>query len=379
MTHLPDSDSEVVFDSIATATGHQLGLMTLNDPKALNALSLTMCELISAQLARWQQDDSYVAVVLQGAGDKALCAGGNIRKLYDSMVAMPAAPNPDAVAFFGQEYHLHRQMYHYPKPIIVWVNGIVMGGGLGITAMSSHRIVTETTRFAMPEITIGLYPDAAGSWFLPRMPAKVGLFMGLTGAQGNAADALLCNLAEYAVGSHEYARVLDALCQADWRAADSRLHDIASRALASIHHTEHLADSHILAHWLAIQRIVNLGNIHDIDAYLRSEEFAKIHKDDAWMMRALDTYQHGSPTSAALTFETFRRGSQLSLEDVQAMEMNVSVHCTDSQRFPDFREGVRALIIDKDKNPRWQKTLADITQADIAPYFETIFIDKAPL
>ena len=347
-------ESPVLFDTIATHCGHHIGTMTLNDPKSLNALSVDMCKLMANQLAKWATDESIVAILLKGSGDKAFCAGGNIRKLYDSMIDTPPQvpmqqPNPYGVEFFENEYSLYRQMHFYPKPIILWGSGIVMGGGMGLMAMCSHRIVTETTRFAMPEITIGLYPDATGSWFLARMPAKIGLFLGLTGANCNANDAIFSSLAEYAVASSEYDKVLDVLKQANWQ-ADSNLHDIASQALAKIHHTEHLADSHLMKHFNTIQALVNKGSVHDIDAALRYDNFSKVNGEtDKWLTKAVETYQHGCPVSAALTVEMFKHASKLSLEQVLYMEMNASLHCVN---YPDFREGVRALLIDKDKSPK---------------------------
>lgn len=351
---MQNTENPVLFDTISTHCGHQIGTMTLNDPKALNALSVDMCKLMAEQLTAWANDDNIVAVMLKGSGEKAFCAGGNIRKLYDSMVENPPLPNPYAVEFFQNEYSLYRQMHFYQKPLILWGNGIVMGGGMGLMAMCSHRIVTETTRFAMPEITIGLYPDATGSWFLARMPAKVGLFLGLTGANCNANDAIFTSLAEYAVSSQDYDKVVEALVNADWRQTTSR-HDIASHALAKLHHTEHLADSNIIRHFATIQALVNQGSIYDIDHALQTLATS----EDKWLAKAVETYQHGSPVSAYLTKGMFDTAQKLSLEQVLYLEMNVSLHCATPQFSPDFREGVRALLIDKDKSPKWSKTLAD--------------------
>ncbi|MGO2444298.1 MAG: enoyl-CoA hydratase/isomerase family protein, partial [Psychrobacter sp.] len=177
--------SPVLFSTESTDCGHLIGVMTLNTPKSLNALSVDMCKLLSQQLDAWASDARIVALVLKGAGDKAFCAGGDIRKLYDSMSTSAPLPNPYATEFFSHEYSLYRQMHFYAKPIILWGDGIIMGGGMGLMAACSHRLVTERTRFAMPEVTIGLFPDASGSWFLQNMPAKTGLFLGLTGAMCN--------------------------------------------------------------------------------------------------------------------------------------------------------------------------------------------------
>ena len=172
----PAADStEVLFEEIKIKQDLLIGLVTLNREKSLNALTTNMCKLISAQLTEWEQIDNLVAVVIHGAGERALCAGGDIRQLYQARQQWDGegiAP-PEAVDFFASEYHLDTQMHEYHKPIIIWGSGIVMGGGMGILSSSSHRIVTETTRAAMPEVNIGLFPDATGSWFysdsLPRL------------------------------------------------------------------------------------------------------------------------------------------------------------------------------------------------------------------
>lgn len=375
------SAQPVLFDTLSTTSGHTIGTMTLNDPKALNALSVDMCKLMTQQLHTWAHDDTVVAVILKGAGDKAFCAGGNIRKLYDSMLddasfeVADKRPNPYAVEFFANEYTLYRQMHFYQKPLILWGNGIVMGGGMGLMAMCSHRVVTETTRFAMPEITIGLYPDATGSWFLARMPAKVGLFLGLTGANCNANDAIVTSLAECAVASDEYDKVIEALVAANWQAhaeQGEHLHAIASKALASVHHTDHLAPSNVLSHFATIQALVNQGDVQDIDACLRQDDFAQ---GDKWLTKAVDTYKQGCPVSAALTVELFHRASKLSLEQVLYMEMNASLHCADSRFNPNFREGVRALLIDKDKSPKWDRSLQDTTEAYVEAHLQSAFAD----
>lgn len=381
------TEQSVLFDTIDTHCGHQIGTMTLNDPKALNALSVDMCQHMAQQLATWKEDDKVVAVMLKGSGEKAFCAGGNIRKLYDSMADDPIQvplkqPNPYALEFFENEYRLYHQMHFYPKPLILWGNGIIMGGGMGLMAMCSHRVVTETTRFAMPEITIGLYPDATGSWFLARMPARLGLFLGLTGANANAKDAIVTSLAEYAVASSEYDKVVEALVNANWMAYFANkqgldnvsLQAIASQALATIHHVEHLADSNLMTHFDTIQAVVNKGSMHDIDQALRDEKFAEVNGEiDKWLSNAVANYTHGCPVTAALTFELFQRASKLSLEQVLYLELNASLHCAN---YPDFREGVRALLIDKDKSPNWSKTLDECETHYIESHLASAFAES---
>ncbi|WP_227430493.1 enoyl-CoA hydratase/isomerase family protein [Psychrobacter sp. I-STPA6b] len=387
----------VLIDTQPTHDGFKLGILTLNDPKALNALSVDMCRRLSEQLSQWEQDSSIVAIMLRGAGDKAFCAGGNIRKLYDSMCENPPLPNPYAKEFFGSEYALYRQMHFYPKPLILWGNGIVMGGGMGLMAACSHRIVTETTRFAMPEITIGLFPDATGSWFLQRMPAKMGLFLGLTGAMCQGSDAMLANLAEYAIASEGYDEVVKALSNANWSSVtedqnSQTAHDITSHALATLSQTAQnkpaMPASKLAQYWQVLHALMNVGGLADIDALLQDDDkltqfvtqlvngmgldsaLIDGFMTDKWTQKALATYRHGCPVTAVLTYELFYKVKDLSLEQVLYLEANVATHCADK---PDFQEGVRALLIDKDKSPNWSKTLADCLTSDGQAYIESHF------
>ncbi len=382
LIQFPAKEPVVLFDTQTTDCGHLIGFMTLNAPKSLNALSVEMCQLLSKQLETWQADSRVVAIILKGAGDKAFCAGGDIRKLYDSMHADAPMPNPYATEFFGHEYRLYRQMHFYPKPLILWGDGIIMGGGMGLMAACSHRIVTERTRFAMPEITIGLFPDATGSWFLQRMPAKTGLFLGLTGAQCNGSDALLTNLAEYSVSHDAYDTVITRLTQMDWQPAttlnQSSLYSIASQALAKLADVKlaetKLADSKLALYWQPIQQLMSSGDLATIDTLMRDDDglSALDHNfaADKWVQRGLTTYRQGCPVTAALTYELFYKVAPLSLEQILYLELNVAVHCAAN---PDFREGVRALLIDKNKNPQWSRTLAECLTPEGRHYIEQHF------
>ena len=378
-----EQEAPVLFNTEPTECGHLIGIMMLNTPKSLNALSVEMCQLLAKQLEQWQNDDQVVALVLKGAGDKAFCAGGDIRKLYDSMSSSVPLPNPYATEFFGHEYRLYRQMHFYPKPLILWGDGIIMGGGMGLMAGCSHRLVTERTRFAMPEVTIGLFPDASGSWFLQRMPAKTGLFLGLTGAMCNGSDALLANLAEYAVASSDYDAVIQRLKQSNWQGAadnndkyhNNSAHSIVSRALTAQPVAE-LPASKLATYWEPIQQLMNSGGLKDIDALLQSDEaLAKLDTNfaaDSWTQRAVETYRKGCPVTAALTYALYYKVTDLSLEQVLYLETNVAVHCAAN---PDFKEGVRALLIDKDRNPQWSRSLADCLSREGQEYIHSHFMN----
>ena len=192
----------VLFETLIAENGCQIGVITLNAEKTLNALSLDMIDLMAEQLALWSTDDNIALVLMQAAGEKAFCAGGDLQNLYQSMLTHHASVDKDDVRanqyacdFFNREYRLDYLIHTYPKPILCWGHGIVMGGGIGLMAGASHRVVTEKSRLAMPEIGIGLFPDVGGSYFLNRMPGKLGLFLALTGAMVNAADAKFTKLA----------------------------------------------------------------------------------------------------------------------------------------------------------------------------------------
>src|SRR3954471_21585602 len=211
-------DDSVLFDTIETASGHAFGRATLNTPAVLNALSLAMIDLLDPQLIAWAEDPRIVGVVLDGAGDRAFCAGGNVVTVTRAVrAAGPGQVPTEASDFFGHEYRLDYRIHTYPKPILCWGHGIVMGGGIGLLAGASHRVVTPRTRLAMPEIGIGLFPDVAGSWFLPRMPGRCGVFLALTGAPLTASDARLAGLADFTLPHERLADVLGAVSAERWQ------------------------------------------------------------------------------------------------------------------------------------------------------------------
>lgn len=371
------ADDVVLFETVITHCGHGLGVMTLNSPKSLNALSVDMCHLLSAALSDWQEDERLVAVILKGAGDKAFCAGGDIRKLYDSMKDKSLLPNPYATSFFGSEYKLFQQMHSFTKPIILWGDGIVMGGGMGLLASCSHRIVTEKTQFAMPEVTIGLFPDASGSWFLQKFPAKSGLFLGLTGARGTASDLILGNLAEFALAC-DYDAIIQKLVATNWQSATNpkstdTAHGLVSQALSQLPKAT-LTESKLARYWRPISQIMNSGSLADIDAILQDDKkIAAISSDfaeDEWTKRTLNSYRNGCPVTKALAFELYYKVGTLSFEQILYLETNVALHCSAN---PDFKEGVRALLIDKDKRPNWSRTLKDCLTFEGRRYIDSHF------
>ncbi|NNC55605.1 MAG: enoyl-CoA hydratase/isomerase family protein, partial [Pseudomonadales bacterium] len=204
-----NTNQAVLFTELPAGSDKKIGHATLNSPASLNSLTTEMVELLLAKLLQWAQDSRLACVVISGAGDKAFCAGGDVQALRNSAIAKPGGPCLEAETFFAREYRLDYTIHTFNKPLLVWGNGIVMGGGLGILAGASHRVVTETSRFAMPEVTIGLYPDVGGSHFLNLMPGETGRFLALTGASFNAADALYTGLADYFLQRDQFPALLE--------------------------------------------------------------------------------------------------------------------------------------------------------------------------
>lgn len=372
------SESPVLFDTLTTASGHVFGRATLNAPASHNALSLAMVDLLDPQLAAWAADPRVAGVVLDAAGDKAFCAGGDVVSLAKEIrslhASQPGAVPAVASDFFEREYRLDHRIHTFPKPLLVWGQGIVMGGGIGLMAGASHRVVTPKTRLAMPEIGIGLYPDVGGSWFLPRLPGRAGAFLALTGAPLNAADALFAGMADFALRADDREALLAAIGAARWQG------DTAADGAALSHLIETLAGegvelppSVLRTHLDRINAVIGHDRLADIAPRLA----ALANDADPWLAHAGAAFAKGSPTSAALALELLRRCRHASLAEALRLEYQASVGCCAHH---DFAEGVRALLIDKDKSPRWQPaTLAELTPAWIDEHLAPRFAGPHPL
>jgi enoyl-CoA hydratase/carnithine racemase len=376
------TSAPVLFDTIATASGHAFGRATLNNPAILNALSLAMIDLLDPRLAAWAEDPQIVGVVLDAVGDRAFCAGGDVVRVYRAIQATGPGRVPQAASdFFEREYRLDNRIHTFPKPILCWGGGIVMGGGIGLMAGASHRVATPKTRLAMPEIGIGLYPDVGGSWLLPRLPGGSGLFLALTGASLNAADARVAGLADVVLPHEGRPDLLAVIAAEHWQG--ERTADAArlSQVLAGFESAD-LPPSNLLAHQARIDAVMGgdggdtlleEGGLDEIAPRLA----ALADDPDGWLAQAGATFVKGSPTSAALAFELQRRARDLSLADVFRLEYQASVGCCVHH---DFAEGVRALLVDKDRNPRWQPaTLGEVGPDLIAAHLMPRFSGPHPL
>jgi enoyl-CoA hydratase/carnithine racemase len=356
--------SQVVnFQEIECNNGKKIAFMTLNSPKSLNALSVDMINLIYPKLTQWKAQENIVAVFLQGKGDKAFCAGGDIVHIYNDMISDIGDFTPNLENYFTMEYELDHFIHTFNKPFIVWGNGIVMGGGLGLMVGGSHRVVTENSRIAMPEVSIGFYPDVGGSYFLNRMPNQCGMFLGLTGALINAADAKYCHLADYFVTSENKGSLIEQLVQIDWQDSIELNHEKLSSLLTHFEKKSgsQLPESKLTKHETLIKRIISFDNLKSI-----VDEILAVETDDNWFGRAQKSLKNGSPLSAALTFQQIRYSSSLSLADCFRMELNLSVK---SGKFGEFSEGVRALLIDNDYSPKWHFSSIDTIDEKVVDWF----------
>lgn len=367
----------VLFDTIKADNGYLIGMIQLNAEKTLNALSLDMIDLMAAQLATWLTDDNVAMVLMHATGEKAFCAGGDLQHLYQSMRNHHTSANKDdirgnqyACDFFEREYRLDYMIHTYPKPILCWAHGIVMGGGMGLMAGASHRVVTEKSRLAMPEINIGLFPDVGGSYFLNQMPDHVGLFLALTGAMINASDAKFINLADYVIVQTDKARVIALLQQQPWTNLQTKNGFLLDAVLCNAQNglkndprsiqqdstqSGLVQPGPIETQLQTIQALCNHANINQV-----IEAIINHRSEDPWFSKAASTLKKGSPSSAYLASLLLDLAKDMSLAEVFRMEYLAALHCAAR---PDFAEGIRALLIDKDLQPKWHPA----THAEITP------------
>ena len=347
----------VLVSTRKTASGHDIGIITLNALAAMNAVDLAMVEMIDQQLQQWQRDIRVVAVVMRGAGDKAFCAGGDIRKIYDSM-----QPGEDqyqyADDFFRGEYAKNYRVHLFNKPLIAWGNGFVMGGGLGLFIGANHRVGTESLKLAWPEVRIGLFPDVAASWYLSRLPYPVGHWMALSGSHMNAPDCRTLGLTQYALQHTDYDQMLQRLKKASWGTNKAENHRTVRTLL---HDMEPAAEAVMPASELAsaqddLQQLFASRELADI-----ALQFARYAGDQPWLQQGIANFHKGCPATAALIMEQLQRGAFLSLKEVVQWELDLAWQAV---RHPDFAEGIRAMVIDKDYAPQWQHSSVDQVPAE---------------
>ena len=367
-----NADAPVQMQEIPLGPSGQfrLGLATLNRPKSLNALGRDMIGTLLEQLPRWADDPSIAAVWLDGAGDRAFCAGGDVVQVYLAMTSENEDAEAAALDYFSHEYRLDHLIHTYPKPLMVWADGIVMGGGLGLMAGGFQRLVTETTRIAMPEITIGLYPDIGASWFLNRMPPGVGAYLGLTGAQLNARDALDLGLADRFIPRERRESLLDALEQADY--GDRSVSALRAAVQQALDAQE---DRTLAPQGQVMPRLDHLpALVGHVDPATAVARILADDSEDKWLAANRARLETGCPMTAHLVWRMLDRHAHTSLADAFRDELVLSVQCC---RQGDFVEGVRALLIDKDKAPQWRHAdVASVPEDAIQALFVSPWSDE---
>ncbi|ABE36173.1 enoyl-CoA hydratase/isomerase family protein [Paraburkholderia xenovorans LB400] len=338
---------------------NHVGVVTLNRPKAHNALTHAMVLALTERLSQWKDDPAIYGVVIRGAGDRAFCAGGDIRALYQSY----RDGSPLYRDFFVDEYRLDHMLHQYPKPCVAVMDGLVMGGGMGIAQGAALRVVTSRSQIAMPETAIGLFPDVGASYFLAKMPVELGLYLGITGVTLNAADALFAGLADtFAESNH--LNDLDGLLSAiTW--TREPLADLRNAI-----RTGHRADSgrpSLEALMPAIQH--HFDPARSIGQVIDSLDAERDPRYGEWASTTAETLRQRSPLMMCVTREQLLRGRHAELADCFRMELGMVYRAFDDG---DVIEGIRALLIDKDKAPRWRAaTVDEVTQPMVSRFFDS--------
>lgn len=331
-------------DTVTTRVAGALGHITLNRPKALNALTREMCEAITAALLDWKFDDRVKAVLIDGAGDRAFCAGGDVVMLHDS----GKAKDGRAEAFWRTEYALNELIHTYPKPYVALIDGIVMGGGVGLSVHGRHRIAGDTTLFAMPETGIGYFPDVGGTYFLPRLGVDIGNWLGLTGARLGPKHTLDLGIATAFVPTEKHAQLTKSL-------SDIQSGDEVEGLIQSFTSAPPEAEP--------IPAAVELFGAPTI-----TDMLVALDGDGGdWAAQQAKLIRRKSPLAMAVTLEAMRRGRDLDFQGVMTQELDLSLNFLATQ---DFYEGIRAQLIDKDRKPGWSHAnVADVSDEQVERLF----------
>ncbi|HUO97630.1 MAG TPA: enoyl-CoA hydratase/isomerase family protein [Rhizomicrobium sp.] len=344
------SEPEILFSMRGS-----VGLIVLNRPKALNALTQGMVIAMKAKLDEWAKETAITCVVIRGAGERAFCAGGDIRACRQSGLDGTSY----ALDFWRDEYILNAAIRHYEKPFIALIHGVCMGGGIGVSVHGAYRVADGSSLFAMPETGIGFFPDVGGSYLLSRVPGELGLYMGLTGARLKLGDALYARLATHWVPSDQWEDLIDALADGD--TPDNVLAEMGKLPLPNAPLSEHR---------VCIDQLFRGSSVEDVLFMLDFD-------GSEWAHETAAAIRSRSPTSLKLTYSEVRAGRTLEFDDCMRMEFRIASRILQGH---DFYEGVRALIVDKDNTPKWQPaSLAEVKDEDIQKYFEPLGDKELPL
>ena len=330
------------------------GLITLNRPHALNAVSLAMVRELTRQLAEWETDPAVTRVIVASRDPRAFSAGGDVRALYD---LGRAGRFDEALGYFREEYALNTHIKSYRKPYVALIDGIVMGGGVGISVHGSHRVAGDKFAFAMPEVGIGFFPDVGATWFLPRLPGRLGTYCALTGERLDGADAVVAGIATHRVPSARFPNLIESLCDAD------PVEESLAACAQSPARGAAAARRNAITAWFEADQVEEILGALDAEGAMQGPN-AAFAAETAALMRTK------SPTSLKLALAQMRRGATLDFAECMRTEFRIVSRVV---RGHDFYEGVRAVIIDKDQAPQWQPaTLAAVDPAEVERHFAPV-------
>ena len=321
-----------------------VGRITLNRPKALNALTEDMCAAMLAQLGQWSADRAVHAVVIDAVPGKAFCAGGDVRAIYDA----GRRADGSVMSFFRTEYRMNAAIRRFPKPYVALIDGFAFGGGCGVSMHGSHRVISENAILAMPETLIGLFPDIGATAFLNHLPGEIGMYLALAGLRIDAADAIYCGLATHFVAAHDHAALRSRLVQGEKPdAVLAALSTLPSGVAAMARHRD------------AIDRAFAASSVEEI--------LERLDLEGDWGNETATLLRSRSPTSLKVTFRQMRDGAELDFASCQRMEFRIMARMMEGH---DFYEGVRAALIDKDQSPRWAPPRLDmVSESEIERFF----------
>lgn len=353
--------SGIKVETRACAAG-KLGILILDRPVQLNALSVEMIRAVQQQLNAWQNDEDIALVVITSSSERAFCVGGDERQLLT--FADPSLPANDSATFFAAEYRLDYSLHRYPKPLVCCGPGLMLGGGMGLMQGARYRLGTENSQMAMPEATLGLFPDAGASWFLNRLPEGFGRFLGLTGAALNTTDALRLGLLDHAIPASALPALLNVLEQTHWSTRittnDARLGQLLLQF--SRDYPASLPQGHLGRHEQTISALCGTGDVCTVVRRILDSR-----SPSPWWEKAQRDLADGCPTSPHLLFALLEQGQQMTFGDIFRLELGVATHCI---RAPDFSEGVNVRLIDRNGKPCWTfKRVEDVPPEYVREFF----------
>ncbi len=347
-------------DEVLFKIENGVGVITLNRPERLNALTHDMIKLISSNLIDWEQDNSIKSVIIEGSGEKAFCAGGDVVSLRNQVLSEGGPPTELSRNFFYDEYLLNYKINKYKKPFIAFIDGVTMGGGVGVSMHGSHIVSTEKTMFAMPETTIGLFPDVGGGWLLANLPLGIGLWLALTGSRLRSHDLLKTGLANFYVNSENIKILKENIIKKSY----SNKNEI--KKIINNYSSQPINDSVIEKNENVIKKIFEKDNIEEIFTTLKT----LVNDGNDFAIATEKELLVKSPTSLKITMKQILEAKDMNLEDELIMEYRMVQKC---QTSGDFYEGVRAMLVDKDKKPQWQpSSLSKVDDIWVNHFFESL-------